>query len=119
MKFSFRWQRKIMGIKQDIGKKIKRMRQNRGLTQEKLAEIVDISQRTLSGIEIGENFATAETIDKIIKALDTTTDELFMLGHLKDKIDLIDEIKEMIDRLSKDKVKIEYIYKFLKSISNE
>lgn len=108
-----------MGVKQDIGKKIKRMRQNRGLTQEKLAEIIDVSQRTLSGIEIGENFATAETIDKIISALNTTTDELFMLGHLKEKEDLIDEINKMIINLSDNKEKIEYIYKFIKSISKE
>ena len=58
-----------MGIKEELGKKIKRMRINRGLTQEQLAEAVDVSQRTLSGIEIGENFVTAETLDKIIKGL--------------------------------------------------
>ena len=108
-----------MGIKKDIGKKIKRMRQNRGLTQEKLSEIIDVSQRTLSGIEIGENFATAETIDKIIKALNTTSDELFMLGHLKEKDDLIEEINQMIFKVSDDKEKLEYIYKFMKSISIE
>ena len=50
-----------MGIKKELGIKIKRMRAKRGLTQEKLAELVDISQRTLSGIENGENFCTAET----------------------------------------------------------
>lgn len=51
-----------MGVKEELGKKIKRMRLNRGLTQEQLAEAVDVSQRTLSGIEIGENFVTAETL---------------------------------------------------------
>ena len=43
-----------MGIKKELGIKIKRMRINRGLTQEQLAEMVDVSQRTMSGIEIGE-----------------------------------------------------------------
>jgi transcriptional regulator with XRE-family HTH domain len=74
-----------MGIKEELGKKIKRMRINRGLTQEQLAEAVDVSQRTLSGIEIGENFVTAETLDKIIKALNTTTEELFATNHLKEE----------------------------------
>ena len=74
-----------MGIKEELGKKIKRMRINRGLTQEQLAEAVDVSQRTLSGIEIGENFVTAETLDKIIKALNTTSDELFATYHLKER----------------------------------
>ena len=54
-----------MGIKKDLGIKIKRMRLKRGMTQESLSEAVNISQRTLSGIEIGENFCTAETLDKI------------------------------------------------------
>lgn len=43
-----------MGVKEELGKKLKRMRINRGLTQEQLAEAIDISQRTLSGIEIGK-----------------------------------------------------------------
>ena len=41
------------------------MRINRGLTQEQLAEAVDVSQRTLSGIEIGENFVTAKLQTKL------------------------------------------------------
>lgn len=72
-----------MGIKQELGQKIKRMRISRGLTQEGLAELVDVSQRTLSGIEIGENFITADTLDRIIKALNTTAEELFATNHLK------------------------------------
>ena len=83
-----------MGIKEELGKKIKRMRINRGLTQEQLAEAVDVSQRTLSGIEIGENFVTAETLDKIIKALNTTSEELFATNHLKEEQELVEEIKD-------------------------
>ena len=41
-----------MGVKQEFGKKIKRMRINRGLTQEELAEAVDLSQRAMSGIDL-------------------------------------------------------------------
>lgn len=66
-----------MGIKQDLGIKIKRMRKKRGMTQEQLAEVLDISLRTLSGIEIGENFVTADTLNKIVVALDTTNEDLF------------------------------------------
>ncbi len=95
------------------------MRQNRGLTQEQLAEAIDISQRTLSGIEIGENFVTAETLDKIMEALKTTPDELFRLNHLKDTKELIIEIEALINNLSSNKEKIEIIYKFIKSLLND
>jgi len=47
-----------MGIKKELGLKIKRMRTKLSLTQEELAEKIDISQRTLAGIEIGEKDQT-------------------------------------------------------------
>ena len=108
-----------MGIKEELGKKIKRMRINRGLTQEQLAEAVDVSQRTLSGIEIGENFVTAETLDKIIKALNTTSEELFATNHLKEKQELIDEIQNNIRIISKNPTKLDILYIVTKSLIKE
>ena len=66
-----------MGIKKELGKKIKQLSTERGYTQEKLSEMADISQRALSSIEIGENFITAETLDKLLAALDITAEDLF------------------------------------------
>lgn len=108
-----------MGIKQELGQKIKRMRVNRGLTQEQLAEMVDVSQRTMSGIEIGENFVTAETLDKIISALNTTSEELFATNHLKDQSELINEIQNDIKFISQNPMKLEILYKIVKAIKQE
>ena len=108
-----------MGIKEELGKKIKRMRINRGLTQEQLAEAVDVSQRTLSGIEIGENFVTAETLDKIIKALNTTSEELFATNHLKEEQELINEIENNIKIISKNPTKLDILYNVTKSLVKE
>ena len=108
-----------MGIKKELGKKIKRMRQNRGLTQEQLAEAVDISQRTLSGIEIGENFVTAETLDKIIKALNTTSEELFALEHIKPTSELVKNIISNTKKLAKTPAKIELLYKITKNLLDD
>ena len=55
-----------MNIKKQLGVKIKRLRMKNGLTQEQLAEKIDIAPRTLSGIETGENFLTADTLEKIL-----------------------------------------------------
>ena len=44
-----------MNIKKQLGTKIKRLRMKNGLTQEQLAEKIDIAPLTLSGIETGEN----------------------------------------------------------------
>ena len=108
-----------MGIKEELGKKIKRMRVNRGLTQEQLAEAVDVSQRTLSGIEIGENFVTAETLDKILKALNTTSEELFATSHLKDEQELIKEIEKNLRTISKNPTKLDILYNVTKSLIKE
>ena len=95
------------------------MRLNRGLTQEQLAEAVDVSQRTLSGIEIGENFVTAETLDKIIKALNTTTEELFATNHLRDDKMLVEEIIRNINYIAKDSVKLDILYNVTKCLMKE
>ena len=105
-----------MGIKQELGLKIKRMRINRALTQEKLAEMINVSQRTLSGIEIGENFVTADTLDKIIKALNTSSEELFATNHLKDEKILLQEIQNDILYISKNNQKLEILYNIVKAL---
>lgn len=108
-----------MGVKEELGKKIKRMRLNRGLTQEQLAEIIDISQRTLSGIEIGENFVTAETLDKIIKALNTTTEDLFATNHLKEPNELLNEIQQNTLFIAQNPQKLDILYNVTKSLMKE
>ena len=68
-------------------------------------------------IEVGENFLTAETLDKIVLALNTNYEELFAVGHLKSNEELLKEIKTYINFLSKDSQKLETVYKFLKSLT--
>ncbi len=108
-----------MGVKQEFGKKIKRMRLNRGLTQEELAEAVDLSQRAMSGIETGENFASAETIDKLVSALDTTLEELFSTNHLKVQEDLRQEIDEKLNSINDDSEKLIIVYNVIQSLLKE
>lgn len=105
-----------MGIKKQLGSKIKRVCQNRGYTQEQLAEKIGIAARTLSGIEIGENFVTADTLDKLLNVLDISGSELFAFDHLRPKEELVGEIIELIRKL-KDREQIETIYKIVKSIT--
>lgn len=106
-----------MNIKKEFGEKIKRMRKNRRLTQEQLAEMIDISPRNLSGIEVGANFVKAETLEKILIALNTTTEELFANEHLEDSKTLIKNIIKSIKSL--DRNKLERLYKIVKYFVNE
>ena len=108
-----------MGIKEEFGEKIKRMRQNRGLTQEQLAEAVDISQRALSAIERGENFVTSETLDRLLKTLNTTSEELFALNHLRSQDELLDEINKNLLKIAQNPQKLEIIYNLTRSLLRE
>lgn len=58
-----------------LGEKIRQTRMNCGITQEKLAEMVDISTNFMSLIENGRNMSV-ETLVKIADALGVTVDYL-------------------------------------------
>lgn len=106
-----------MGIKKEIGKKIKRIRLEKGFTQEKLAELIDISQKALSSIEVGENFLKAETLDKLLVALDITAEELFATNHLKQTPELLKMIEENLHKIGDNPEKLEIIYALTKSLN--
>lgn len=108
-----------MNIKKEFGEKIKRMRKNRNLTQEQLAEMIDISPRNLSGIEVGANFVKAETLEKILLALNTTTEELFSNMEIKDNKELLADIIKDIKSVENDNSKLKRIYKMVKFFVNE
>lgn len=60
-----------------IGKNIKRLRQDKGLSQDKLSKLSDLSLNTVVKIELGESpNPTIETMQRIAKALDVSVDDL-------------------------------------------
>ena len=103
-----------LNIKKQIGARIKKLRQDKGFSQEQFAEKIGITSRTLCGIEIGKNFFTADTLEKILETLEITPQDLFMINYLKPQEDLVNEIVETVKSI-KDREKIEIIYKIIKS----
>ncbi len=108
-----------MSIKKELGEKIKRLRKKRGLTQEQLAEMINVAPRTLSGIEIGENFVTADTLDKIISSLNTTSEELFATNHLKTTDEMLADIIKIAKTIKDDREKLEVLYRIVTSYVHE
>lgn len=105
-----------MGIKKELGKKIKKIRIERGYTQEKLSEMINISQRALSSIEIGENFVSAETLDNLLSVLEITSEDLFSTNNFKEPEELIKLIYQNINLISNNSEKLEIIYNLTKSL---
>lgn len=56
--------------------KLKELRKERGLTQEQMAELIDVSIRTYHNYETGKTKPRVAAIKKIVIALETTADEL-------------------------------------------
>ena len=103
-----------MRIKKLLGEKIKRIRKSRGFTQEQLAELIDITPRNMSRIEVGDSFVSAETLENILEALNVSADVLFSYNHIKDEKELIAEIYSYIDFLRKDRKLLEKAHKMLR-----
>ena len=60
-----------------IGNNVRRLRKKRGLTQEKLARLADISLNAVTKIESGyAKKSTIQTVVKLAKALNVSLDEL-------------------------------------------
>lgn len=107
-----------MNIKKVLGEKIKRVRKERGFTQEQLAEMIDIAPRNMSKIEVGASFVSAETLEKLLVALNVTTEELFANDHIKEPKELLAEIYLQLEKIKDDQQRLETVYKMIEFIGH-
>lgn len=64
-------------IEQEIGRRIKEIRKQKKIPQEKLAEMIGISPNYMSALERGAYNIKLELLVQIIDCLDITADDLF------------------------------------------
>ncbi len=102
----------MSSLKVKLGARIQQIRKSKKLTQEQLAEMIDLDIPNLSNIERGKRFVSANTLENIVKALDVTEKELFDFGYKGTKDELISEINNLLE-LS-DIKELEYYYRFIK-----
>lgn len=79
-----------------LGERIKLGRKANNLTQEKLAELIDVSPRFLAGVEAGKTGVSLQTLKNLCVALSTTAD--FLLGLTDNKNDNYSE--QFVNKLS-------------------
>jgi transcriptional regulator with XRE-family HTH domain len=61
----------------NITKNLRKMRETKGLSQEKLARLADVANNTIIKIEAGKNQnPTLETLKKVAQALGVSVDDL-------------------------------------------
>ena len=106
----------MSNIKELFGKRIKFYREQQKLTQEELAEKIGINSRSLSLIECGTNFVTAETLNAIAKALEISPKNLFDFEN--DFIDKEITKQKLFEIINKNEDKLQTIYNIIKGYLN-
>lgn len=87
-----------MDTKQLLGKRIKELIKRKGISQEKLAEMIDVEPTTLSNIVTGRNYPLFITLEKIIKILDVSFIDVFKFDYQ----DTNDNLKEKTIKILDD-----------------
>jgi transcriptional regulator with XRE-family HTH domain len=105
-----------MQIKKKLGSRIRELRINQSLTQEALAEKVNLSAKSLSQIELGNNFVSAETLGDLCAALDVSPKVLFDFQYCEN----IEEnpIDFIIKRLKRNPALLKIIYKIVMALDS-
>ena len=65
-------------VKELLALNIKVLRKKRGFSQEKLAEVTDLSAQTISDIEGCRTWVSDKTLDRLAKVLNVAVFQLFM-----------------------------------------
>ena len=100
-------------IKQLIGKRIREIRKHKRLTQEQLAELIGVETSSVSNIENGRYYPSAENLDKILAVLQISPSELFFSEYNLSQDVLINELNSAMKKNNK---LTKQIYKFYLSI---
>lgn len=98
-------------IKKLLGLRIRELRQKRNLSQEQLAELVNLDRRSISNIECGNTFPSS-SLSNIAKALGTNLKNLFdyECNNLSET-QIITDINEKLNRMDKDK--LHFLYRLI------
>ena len=97
-----------------LGRRIAELRNKRGLTQEKLAELTNYSTNHIAKLESARTNPSFELLVNLSRALDVELKELFCVEENKTTKDIKDELNKLVNKAEGNKVKL--FYKILKSI---
>ena len=103
-------------FKLKFGLRIKELRLANNLTQEQLAEKLDMERSNLAKIEAGNHFPGSDNLEKFAKVFNIDTFELFEVKHFKSKEVLINEIVSSLNNF--DINKIQYVHKAVMNLKN-
>ena len=66
-----------MDIREKVGKRVKELRNKLGVSQEELADLVELDRTYITSVECGKRNISIVNIDKLAKALNVTLADFF------------------------------------------
>lgn len=103
-----------MSIKKNLGNRIREIRISRSLTQEALAEKINLSAKSLSQIELGNNFVSAETLEELCATLEINPNVLFDFKYSDVPEDV--SLDEIIKRLKNNPNLLKTVYRIVMAL---
>lgn len=95
----------------DMGKRLSQRRKQLGITQEQLAEKMDVSIQMVSNMELGKKAIRPENLVKVCKILDVSSD--YVLTGVKTDTELAETVKKISLLSARDVELIEIIVDYL------
>ena len=96
-------------LKKALGKKIKQIGKEKQLTQERLAELINIEIPSLSNIETGKFAPSIETLQKLSEVLEVEPWEFYYFNEISNE-----KMKKVIyEKMDKNPSLIKVVYNFI------
>jgi transcriptional regulator with XRE-family HTH domain len=99
--------------RQLLGARIKEIRKLRGISQERLAEMVGLDPKFISKIEVGRSSPSLETIESTARALGVEIRDLFEFIHLQPGKITAEALREILSEM--DEKMAQVIFRMLRA----
>ena len=100
-------------IKKQLGQRIKFLRKQKGLNQEQMAELIDLSAKSIGNIENGRCFMALSNIEKLIEVLNIEPYELFLFDKNPVQDVIFNDVIRKMEKFKGDKKALYVISAFL------
>ena len=105
-----------MKEKQLLGRRIKQLRAKLGLTQDLLAERVQISPKYLSNIERGKENPTLDTLMRLARSLKVEPWEVFLFDAvLVDTKEVRTKIERLLDQTNNNEEELRLVFRLMQA----
>ena len=105
-----------MNLKKCFGQNVQKYRKYRNLTQEKLAELVGVDVTSISAVETGKYFPSADNLARIVEVLQVQFSDLFEFDSLMANEEMFNDIIEMLTSFKCDKKRLNAVRNFVKTL---